>query len=204
MNNEIKAIVFDMGGVIIMTCDDTPRQKLAQDLGVSIEHLKNEVFYSQTAIMSETGLLSKYDHWSAVLKGLGFDLACNLKEIDAAFWAGDYIDNELMNYIQSLKKKYQIGLLSNAFKSAREWLNNSFDFLDAFDVSVFSYEVGMRKPDPAIFQLMCEKMNVLPSQTVFIDDMLVNVEGAQRAGMCAIHFQGRDKFIKELESILSS
>lgn len=203
MNNEVKTIIFDMGGVIILTCEDTSRNKLAQDLGVPIEQLKDEVFNSQTAIMSETGLLSRPEHWTALLKRLGVDLSHNIEGIERAFWAGDCIDNELMSFIKSLRKEYRIGLLSNAFMGAREWVDNSFHFLDAFDEVVFSYEVGLRKPDPAIYQRICEKMSVLPHQTIFIDDMLVNVDGAKKVGMKAIHYQGRERFIKELESLLS-
>ena len=204
MNNEIKAIIFDMGGVIIFTCDDIPRQTLAQQLGVPVAQLKDEVFNSQSALMSEIGILSKEEHWVKVLKNLGINTSQNIKEIDEAFWAGDCIDDKLLGYIKLLKKKYKVGFLSNAFKGVREWIENHYRFLDSFDQVIFSNEVGLRKPDPVIYRMMCDKLNVIPQQAVFIDDMLVNVEGAQKVGLQAVHYQGRERLIKDLKSILRS
>ena len=204
MSSEIKAIIFDMGGVIILTCDDTPRKNLAKQLKVPVAQLTDEVFNSQTAIQSEKGQLSKHEHWKKVLLGLGSNITQSIEEIDEAFWAGDRIDDELMSYIKSLKNKYRLGLLSNAFKGAREWVEGHFHFLDAFDLVVFSYEVGLRKPDPTIFIMICEKLNVFPQQAIFIDDMLANVDGAREAGLHAIHYQGKKLFRIELESLLNS
>ena len=204
MNNEIKAIIFDMGGVIIFTCDDIPRQILARQLGVPVSQLQDEVFNSQSALMSETGILSKEEHWAKVLENLGINPSQNIKKIDEAFWAGDCIDDQLLRYIKLLKKKYKVGFLSNAFKGVREWIENHYRFLDLFDQVIFSNEVGLRKPDLAIYRMMCEKLNVIPQQAVFIDDMLVNVEGAQKAGLRAVHYQGREKLVNDLESILKA
>jgi epoxide hydrolase-like predicted phosphatase len=201
-NEKIRAIIFDMGGVIILTCDDSPRIALARQLGVSIEELSKVVFTSKSAIRSEGGEINKNDHWKNVLRSLSKDPGKNMTPYDEAFWAGDCIDNELMQFIYLLKKKYKIGFLSNAFLGAREFVEGHFHFLDAFDLTIFSYEVKLRKPDPKIYQLVCDRLAVHPEEAIFIDDMSVNVEGARLAGLHAIQYKNKKQLKTQLANIL--
>jgi hypothetical protein len=61
----------------------------------------------------------------------------------------------LIDFIRSLRNDYRIGLLSNAWTGTREALTNRFSFLDAFDVTIFSAEVGLKKPDPKSITWCC-------------------------------------------------
>ena len=67
MPNDIRAIIFDMGGVVLLTGDFGPRKKLAEELGVSLEKLTNEVFESESAIRSEQGEFTKIQHFPSVV-----------------------------------------------------------------------------------------------------------------------------------------
>lgn len=203
MSKEIQAIIFDMGGVILRTCDETPRKELAEELGVSLEWLKQEIFFSDSAIKSEEGLLDKYDLWRIILEKLGIPDADNPKKYDEKFWSGDYLDQTLIEYITELKKKYKAGLISNAFKGARDWLESNYQFLQVFDYSVFSYEVHSRKPDVKIYHHACYQLGVRPEQSVFVDDMQVNVEGARAAGLFAVHYQDTNRLKTELSKIIN-
>lgn len=203
MKKEIKAIIFDMGGVILRTCDETPRKELAEELGVSLEWLKHEVFFSDSAIRSEEGYLDKYEHWQIILNKLGMSDVKNPKKCDEKFWSGDYLDDRLVEYFGELKKIYKLGLISNAFKGAREWIESNYQFMQSFDYSIFSYEIHLRKPDTKIFHHACLKLEVKPEQSVFVDDILVNVEGARAAGLFAVHYQDRQQLQIELAKIIS-
>jgi len=203
LKREIKAIIFDMGGVILRTRDETPRKELAEELGVSLEWLKHEVFFSDSAIQSEEGYLDKYDHWQIILNKLGISDANNPKKYDEKFWSGDYLDRSLVDYFAELKRTYKLGLISNAFKSAREWIESNYQFMQYFDYSVFSYEIHLRKPDARIYQHACHELGVKPGQSVFVDDMLVNVEGARAAGLFAIQYQDKDQLEIELSQIIN-
>ena len=202
INKKIRAIIFDMGGVIILTCDDSSRIALAGQLGITTEQLTKAVFSSESAIRSEEGELNKQEHWKNVLRSFGKESVKNVMPYDEAFWAGDCIDKELIEFIHALKKKYKIGFLSNAFKGAREWVESHFQFLDAFDLTVFSYEVKLRKPDPKIYQLVCERLEVQPEEAIFIDDMAINVEGARLAGLHSIQYFNKDQLKTQLADIL--
>jgi HAD superfamily hydrolase (TIGR01509 family) len=63
-----------------------------------------------------------------------------------------------------------------------------FGFADCFDVFVTSAEVGVMKPAARIYHVVLERMGVAPSQAVFVDDFIENVEAARRLGMHAVHF----------------
>ena len=203
MKNSINAIIFDMGGVLVLTCDPKPREELAKHLGVPLNELNNAVFNSESMLRSEMGEISKKEHWKIILRKFGRE-DMNVEEIDEIFWSGDCLDQDLMDYIKSLRRKYRIGFLSNAFESAREAVEEQFHFLHNFDLSIFSYEVRLRKPDVRIYHLMCEGLHTSPEQAVFIDDLLPNVEGARQAGLYGIHYQGLGELKKELSTLCNS
>ncbi len=201
-NEKIRAIIFDMGGVILLTCDNSPRIALAEQLGTTVVKLSSLVFSSESAIRCEEGEISKNEHWNNILKLLGRNPVDDATPYDEAFWAGDCIDNDLMEIIYSLKKKYKIGFLSNAFNGAREFVDRQFHFLDAFDLTVFSYEVKIRKPNLRIYRLVCERLDVSPEETLFIDDMEVNVEGARKAGLKSVQYINKTQIKIQLSDIL--
>lgn len=202
MQNSIKAIIFDMGGVLIFTHDPKPREELAKQLGIPLNELLDAVFNNELTIRSEMGELSKKELWTSILRNFGKE-GMDVERIDEIFWSGDCLDQGLMEYIQILRKNYRIGFLSNAFQSARETVEKQFHFLHNFDLSIFSYEVELRKPDARIYHLVCEGLGTSPEQAVFIDDMLPNVEGARRAGLYGIHYQGLEELKKELSTLLN-
>jgi epoxide hydrolase-like predicted phosphatase len=204
VKKKIRAIIFDMGGVIILTCDNSSRIALARRMGISLEELTNAVFNSESAIRSEEGEITKNEHWKIVLRSFGKESVKDVSVYDEAFWAGDCIDRELMEYILFLKKNYKIGFLSNAFKGAREWVESHFHFLDVFDLTFFSYEVKMRKPDPRTYQLVCKRLNVLPEEAIFIDDMPANIESARLAGLTAIQYMNKIQLKSRLAELLGT
>jgi len=200
--NTFKAIIVDMGGVILLTKDYSPRRDLAEKLGVSLHDLEDLFFNSQSAIESELGSFTKHEHWRIVLNHLGVDKSADIEDIDKAFWGGDYLNQDLIDFVDRLHEKYKLGMISNAFKGVRDYMEQKYQFLNSFDEVVFSYEVGLRKPDVAIYHYMCEKLEVLPQEAIFVDDLLLNVQGAQKAGLKAIQFLGNEMLFRELNKIL--
>jgi putative hydrolase of the HAD superfamily len=70
------------------------------------------------------------------------------------------------------------------------------------DVLVYSYEVGIEKPDRRIYEITCERLGVRPSEVVFLDDLEVNVVAARQVGMRAVRFQSTAQAIYEMEACL--
>lgn len=197
----IRAVIWDMGGVLLRTCDRLPRAHLAESLGMSYEELDNFVFASETSKLAELGRVSEQDRWEEIARH--FKLTPEeLSRFRQAFWGGDRFDEELIHIIDQLRPAYCTGLLSNAWSEARKYVSQRSRLLDAFDISLFSAEVGMAKPDPRFYRLILERLEVEPSQAVFVDDALSNVEGARRVGMTAVRFHSPAQTLDELRKMI--
>ena len=192
-----------MGGVILRTVDPSKREGLAKRFGTTRVELENILFLSPSAIQSELGEITEVEHWQIVLRHYHQPKE-SYQEVYNEFFAGDEINQELIDFARSLKPKYKVGLLSNAWMNVRENLSAYFDFLNSFDVSIFSAEVGLRKPDERIFNLILDRLDVKPMETVFVDDFSENIKGATALGLKAIHFAGTGQAIADINKLLEN
>jgi glucose-1-phosphatase len=198
----IKAVFFDLGGVIVRTEFQAPRQQLAERLGMEYDDLVKIVFDSDSGIKATTGEISSDEHWDSVLKRLKRP-ASELVAIRDEFFAGDIVDRTLLDYIRSLRGKFKTGLISNAWSDLRDFIvREKFD--DAFDKIIISAEVGAAKPEPKIFQIALEQFGVKPKEAVFVDDFLINIEGCEKVGIKGIHFQDPESTLRQLKKLLST
>lgn len=196
----IKAVFFDLGGVIVRTEFQAPRQQLAERLGMEYDDLVKIVFDSDSGIKATTGEINSDAHWDSVLKRLKRP-ASELVAIRDEFFAGDIVDRTLLDYVRSLRGKYKTGLISNAWSDLRDFIvREKFD--DAFDTLIISSEVGAAKPEPKIFQIALEQFGVRPNEAVFVDDFLINIEGCEKVGMKGIHFENPETALQQLEKLL--
>ena len=196
----IKAVFFDLGGVILRTEFQAPRQQLADRLGLEYDDLYEIVFYGDTGLKASMGEISSDDHWASVIKRLRRP-ASELGTIREEFFAGDIVDRTLLEYIRSLRGKYKTGLISNAWSDLRDFVvREKFD--DAFDGMIISAEVGAMKPEARIFQIALEQFGVKPKEAIFIDDVLENIEGCEKVGMKGVHFKDAESTLQQLKAIL--
>jgi epoxide hydrolase-like predicted phosphatase len=196
----IKAVFFDLGGVIVRTEFQAPRQQLAERLGMEYEDLSKIVFDSDSGIRASMGEITSADHWALVLKRLKRP-ASEISLIRDEFFAGDIVDRTLVEYIRSLRGKYKTGLISNAWSDLRDFVvREKFD--DAFDTMIISAEVGAMKPEPKIFQIALEQFGVKPKEAVFVDDFYINIEGCEKVGMKRIHFKDVESTLQQLKKLL--
>jgi epoxide hydrolase-like predicted phosphatase len=98
---------------------------------------------------------------------------------------------------------YRTGILTNNVREWGRYWKESIP-LDQFDVVVDSCDVGLRKPDPAIFRLTCERLGVAPEVAVFLDDTRRHVEAARAVGLHAILVGDPWAALEELDSILET
>lgn len=198
----IKAILFDLGGVLLRTGDFTPRERLAARLGLSRAELERLVFSGEAGDRAQLGLASLEEHWEYCRQQLGLPVD-ELPALQRDFWGGDRLDVDLVAYIRSLRGRYRTALLSNNFSNLRRLLTERWGIADAFDELIISSEAGLLKPDPRIFHLALARLGVAPEQAVFVDDFLHNVEGARAVGMHAVHFRDAEQMKAELERLLA-
>jgi len=198
----IKAVFFDLGGVIVRTEFQTPRQQLADRLGMDYDDLNKLVFDSDTSNRASVGEISSEEHWAFILKRLKRP-ASELAAIRAEFFAGDIVDRTLLDYLRSLRGKYKIGLISNAWGDLRDFIVRE-KFEDAFDKLIISAEVGAMKPEAKIFQIALEQFGVSPNEAVFVDDFHVNIEGCEKVGIRGVHFKDPETALQQLKKLLSA
>ena len=196
----LRAVFFDLGGVVVRTEFQVPRQLLADRLGMEYDDLNRIVFDSDSGQKATIGQISSEEHWNSVLKRLKRP-ASEIQTIRDEFFAGDIIDRTLLDYIRSLRGKYKTGLISNAWGDLRDFIvREKFD--DAFDRMIISAEVGAAKPEARIFQIALEQFGVSPKEAVFVDDFLINIEGCEKVGMTGIHFKDPESALRQLKQLL--
>lgn len=201
----IKALIFDMGGVLVRTENREARAALGLRFDKSYAEMDKIVFANKSSGRASRGEISARAHSLHVMRVLG------LPESDAAisdfydeFFLGDEVDKNLINYIQSLRSQYKTILLSNAWDNLREILAEKWKIADAFDEIFVSAEMGVAKPDARIYKMVLKNLGVAPEETVFVDDFIENIESARKLGMHGIHFQERDEAMAELRKLLGT
>jgi putative hydrolase of the HAD superfamily len=195
----IKAIIWDMGGVLTRREDDSWRRRWEAQLELLPGQLVEIVFSSHQAALGE---ITPEEAWNDVGETLELSPE-ELTTLREDFRKGVAWDVDLFDYIQSsLKGRYKLGVLSDAWLGTRdnvqEWIN-----YDVFDVIMFSAEEGVRKPDPAMYQRMLSRLGVDAKEAIFIDDRANNVDGARALGMYGIHYTPEIDIKTTIEKIAS-
>ena len=199
----LRAVVFDLGGVIVRTEYQAPRQKLAERFGMDYEDIEKIVFGggpNGSAARASVGEITEEEHWQQVMKTLKRP-ADEYPRIQQEFFGGDIVDRTLLDFLRSLKPTYKIGLISNAWSGLRAWIERE-KFEDVFDVMIISAEVGTAKPAEAIFRLALNQLGMSPNEAVFVDDFIVNIEACEKLGMKGILFKDSESTIQELKDLL--
>lgn len=108
-------------------------------------------------------------------------------------------------WIRDLKERgYKVYILSNWSEPVYEANKNThLRFLKEVDGEIMSYRERMIKPDREIYELLCNRFNINPSEAVFLDDNAANVKGAKEFGLHAIHFKNYEQAKEELERYLA-
>jgi haloacid dehalogenase superfamily, subfamily IA, variant 3 with third motif having DD or ED/haloacid dehalogenase superfamily, subfamily IA, variant 1 with third motif having Dx(3-4)D or Dx(3-4)E len=201
---DLRAVLWDMGGVLLRNMIPEPRIRLAELYGMSESQLEELVFENPVSKKATIGEVGVEELWEYVREALQLDPQ-KLAEFEVTFWSSDRVDEELIDFIQSLRQNYKIGLLSNAFVDARPSLSKRFPgLLNVFDEVVFSYEVKIAKPDPRIYSLMLDKLGLEPENAIFVDDFRENVEAAHALGIHAIQFRNSRQARQAVLEVLSS
>lgn len=196
----LRALFFDFGGVLVRTEYQAPRQRLAEQFGMDYEDIEKVVFGSPSASRASVGEVTEEEHWQNVMKLLKLP-ADETERVKSEFFGGDVVDRAFLEFIRSLKPKYKIGLISNAWDGLRAYIERE-KFADVFDAMIISAEVRAAKPDPKIYQIALEQLQVKPKEAVFVDDMPENIEACEKLGMKGIRFTNPESALKQLKTML--
>lgn len=196
----IRAVIFDIGGVLSLYTDMKTYLKWEQKLGLPKKGLFDILYQSKVSKLATLGKATVDEVW----EDLGQQCNLSPEELNIMrdeIWAGYEWNTELLDYIRSLKPKYKTAIVSDAWSDAREsmqgFINN-----DTFDVIVFSAEVGVQKPAPEIFERALSQLGIAPQEAIFVDDREKNIVGANQLGMHGVFFTDTQKAIEDIENLL--
>lgn len=115
-----------------------------------------------------------------------------------------HANEPMLDLMRTLRERgYRMAILTN---NVREWeplWRSKLPVDEIFELIVDSAWVGLRKPDPAIYRLTLEQLDLAPEASLFVDDNELNVEAARELGMLAVHFRSNEQAIPEIREQLS-
>jgi epoxide hydrolase-like predicted phosphatase len=117
-------------------------------------------------------------------------------------WYVGELNTELAGFFRCLRPRYRTAILSNGAAGGRRVEETRYHFAEMADLLVYSYEVGIEKPDRRIYLLTCERLGVRPGEVVFLDDLEANVVAARELGMRAVLFRSTAQAIDDVEACL--
>ena len=170
LSKKIKAILFDMVGVLVFKKDGYSPTTFDEINAQNIEDLFNHLDDKK------------------LIEDIGGKLKLNKEEIERTIplIPTKYEKfRELWKFLPELKKKYKTAVVNNGNSIALKYWKEKFDF-DIFDLFINSAEEGVKKPDSKIFLLTCKKLEIRPKECLFMDDSLENIESAKSLGMKTI------------------
>lgn len=188
----IRAVIFDCFGVLYV---DSSHYFYQREIA-SLPDIEQEVHDLHKRYDRGWMSFEQYTAEIAELAGLGVDY------VRENIHGHVKLNQQLLDYSQGLRASYQLALLSNVGPGAMERYFTSQQQAKLFDAVVLSSDVGLAKPDPAIYQLTAERLGVDTSQCLMIDDAEVNCDGARRAGMMAVLYDGTTQSQASIETLL--
>ncbi len=195
MAQKVRNIIFDLGGVLL-NIDFKLTSNAFKELGVShfdemfTQHFSNSLFE-----LLETGKIDEAAFYDEFRKEAGLPLT-NSQIQDA--WNALLLDfpAERIEWLEKVAQQYRIFLFSNTNQIHYDCFIRNFSenfigkhFNDFFEKAYYSQFLGLRKPYPVSFQAIVDEQQILPAETLFIDDTLKNIEAASQLGFQTIHLQ---------------
>jgi len=197
MNNKIKNLIFDLGGVIVLSEDvnflefdhkfslpEGTTEKVVKDCFKKKEVRKDfdiEKYFEETF-----SHLMSYENYSEVINTI---------------FESEKINKELVNWIEERRDEHIISLLTNNTSSLNEILEEKFDIKYLFDFIFNSAEIGIAKPNPKVYHYVLENTKTDPKNCVFVDDSKKNVQAARKLGIRSILFCNNNDFFQKISKL---
>ena len=197
----IKAIVFDIGGVLEITPNLGTDSKWEQKLNLEKNAINDRMHDVWEG--GSIGTITIQQVHAEVGKRMGWDGAQVNAYMDDV-WR-EYLGTlnvELAEYFRNLRPKYKTAIISNSFVGAREKEAEHYQFDTICDFIVYSHEVGLRKPDARIFELACERLELQPNEVIFVDDHADVYASAVEMGMHCFEFKDNAQIIAAIEACI--
>jgi putative hydrolase of the HAD superfamily len=194
LSNRWDTVIFDYGRVL----SHAPTRAEVREFGALVGVSEPPFFqlYSGTRDEYDCGRQDCQQHWRRFADAAGISLSRDqvqrVVEFETQMWLR--VNPQALELAREIKAAgVRTAILSNMPHDLLEEMRKNFDWLDEFDVQIWSCEHGIVKPDPAIYRLCLNALGCEPHRTLFFDDRPNNIEGARQAGMKAHLFESADQ-----------
>lgn len=181
---DLRAVVFDYG--MVLTGPPAPEAfgQILRITGFDAPQF-NEFYWADRHAYDE-GKLTGLEFWKKLANDAGLALTPaaieELNDWDARMWTTENTPM-LAWHRQVTERGLKTAILSNMGDNVHARMEREFDWLSRFDVLVWSYQLRMAKPDPAIYRHVLSELGMAPGEALFLDDKIVNIEAALALGM---------------------
>ena len=195
----LRAVIFDYG--MVLTGPPAPEAWSAMQRITGMSAGELHAAYWRSRHHYDEGKLTGLEFWNRLAREAGLRLTeieiYALNDWDARMWT---TENPIMlAWQQQVKQRgLRTAILSNMGDNVHTRMQRVFDWLGRFDVLVWSYLLGVAKPDEAIYRHTLKELGVRPEEALFLDDKRVNVEAAQKLGMEAHLFTTAGRLREDL------
>jgi putative hydrolase of the HAD superfamily len=195
----VRAVVFDYGMVLTGLPDAAAHDALERITGLSTERLDSLYWIDRHAY--DEGKLTGLEFWQKLVRDAGLSLSPQqVEELnlwDARMWTTE--NPAMLAWQLKLKERGILtAILSNMGDNVHANMEREFRWLSRFDVLVWSYQLRMAKPDPAIYRHTLKELGTPAEETLFLDDKLVNVQAARELGMNSLVFTNVEQLRADL------
>jgi HAD superfamily hydrolase (TIGR01509 family) len=198
---EIKNLVFDLGGVILQDHFALAGKKIVEQYNVDLNKLV-DAFHKHDLDIYHSGEAPYEQRIKASFEEIGrsdIDPKLIIDIIEEIFVPVP----GMIELVEALKEKYSLYILSNQVEALLPKLERKYDFFKDFKYSVFSFRVGMAKPNPEIYQFLLDQTEIKPEESVFIDNMEANLVPARKLGLQTILFENAEQFQRDLVELVN-
>jgi len=195
----VKAVFFDIGNVLLRFSSREVLKTIAWEVRGCPVKLAKYLWHSDIGERIERGEVGGEQLYELFQKELGY------KGTRAQFrllWCDHFtLDRGSYALLKRAAKSLPTYLLSNTNAMHIDFIRERYEFPSVVRGAILSHELGVRKPDPAIYRAALKMSGTKPEETVFVDDLKPNVESAKKLGMIAIRFKGADDLRRRFETL---
>ncbi len=196
---QLRAVIFDYGEVLSKPANQSIYKQLVEISGLPEDLFQK--YYWAYRLDYDAAILNGRTYWQKIAEDAGAEFTQEqieqLIERDARMWMD--INEPMLAWAIEIKRAGLLtAILSNMGEDVLRAMRQSFAWLAQFDALIWSCELGIVKPDPAIYLNAIERLRVKPEEALFIDNLEVNVVGAEAAGLNAVLFTNIEQLSRDL------
>lgn len=196
----IKAVIFDLGGVLMT---DVPLKQIAEELSkkspLSDQEIHAHLYPTEHWNLLTLGKITEDEYWDNFLQVSNINM--DKKYLKDKVRSSLFPLKHSARIVNLLKNRCKLAILSNHAKAWSEYMIQTFDLFKSFDQMIFSCDVGLRKPDPKIYEIALKQLKCDPDECIFIDDKKRNTDAAEKLGIKGIVFEESSKLVDDLSRL---